>query len=308
MLTYDLCVAWNWEYDDDLMALLDRACRARGLSLLQVTPDNLADVRQSLVEGQLSFRVFWDRASEVDARFLPLVHYAAEQGINCINPHPQAPAAWDKAAMHMAFVDAGLDVPRTIILPAYAEHPALPPVGLPELDGQFTLKPAHGSGGEGVVTQVTSWEQVLVARQEHATDRYLLQAHVVPKEIGGRPAWSRLLYCTGRVYPCWWDPRTHVYALVTWAEQIELGLGPLQETTLAIARLCGLDLFSTEIALTSEGSFVAIDYVNDPVDLRLQSRAADGVPDEIVHDIVERLLSHVEIRRASSTAYGSIQP
>jgi hypothetical protein len=49
-------------------------------------------------------------------------------------------------------------------------------------------------------------------------------------------------------------------------------------------------LFSTEIAITSDGRFVIVDYVNDPIDLRLQSKALDGVPDEIVKDITERLV------------------
>jgi len=32
-----------------------------------------------------------------------------------------------------------------------------------------------------------------------------------------------------------------------------------------------------------------VDYVNDPVDLRLQSTTADGVPDAIVENISRRL-------------------
>lgn len=302
MVTHDLCVAWNWEYDADFMARLDGVCRARGLSLLQVTPDSLEGVLNCAAEQQLGFRVFWDRASEVDDRFLPLVHYAGEQGAAWINPYAQACATWDKAIMHLGFVDAGLEVPRAIILPAYEEQPALPAVGLPALDGQFTLKPAHGSGGEGVVTQVTSWEQVLAARQEHANDRYLLQAHVVPKEVGGRPGWFRVITCTGRVYPCWWDPQTHVYRPVTWAEQTELGLASLHDTALAIAGLCGLDLFSTEIALNCDDVFVVVDYVNDQIDLRLQSKTADGVPDGIVQDVAERLVSQAETYRVPSAS------
>ena len=46
--------------------------------------------------------------------------------------------------------------------------------------------------------------------------------------------------------------------------------------------VCGLDFFSTEIALTSEGRFVTVDYVNEICDMRLQSGHADGVPDALV--------------------------
>jgi hypothetical protein len=37
-----------------------------------------------------------------------------------------------------------------------------------------------------------------------------------------------------------------------------------------------------------------VDYVNDPVDLRLQSKAIDGVPDGYVESIAGRLVRLVE--------------
>jgi hypothetical protein len=36
MTHFDLCLAWNWEYDQGFANLLEQACTARGLSLLQV--------------------------------------------------------------------------------------------------------------------------------------------------------------------------------------------------------------------------------------------------------------------------------
>jgi glutathione synthase/RimK-type ligase-like ATP-grasp enzyme len=133
MTHYDLCLAWNWQPDADFVALLDAACRARGLSLLQVTSANLAGVLQSLADGQIAFRVFFDRASDNDARFDPLVQWAGEHAVYCINPHEQARRTWDKAAMHTALINAGLYTPYTIVLPSYTEQPTLPPVDLSPL-------------------------------------------------------------------------------------------------------------------------------------------------------------------------------
>jgi len=297
MITYDLCIAWNWEYDADFVALLDTTCRDNKLSLFQVTPDNLDDSLYSLAEQRVGFRAFSDRASEVDTRFIPLVRWACENGIYFINSYERATRTWNKAVMHWALVNAGLDVPSTIILPAYEEQPILSSIDLVSLGKWFTIKPAHGSGGEGVMTQIRSWNQVLSVRQEHPTDKYLLQAHVVPRELDLRLAWFRVIYCAGRVYPCWWDPHTHVYTPVTSVERSCHSLDPLYDNAVEIARLCGLDLFSTEIALTSEGRFVVVDYVNDQIDLRLQSKVVDGVPDDIVHDIVERLVGQVVVHR-----------
>jgi hypothetical protein len=293
MMIYDLCVAWNWAYDADFIGLLDSNCQSMGLSLLQIKPENLPQMLNSLVGGELSCRVFFDRASDVDPQFLPLIQWVSEDAIQSINAYERASRTWDKAEMHTTLVSQGFSVPPTIILPPYIEQPELPAVDLCPLGEQFTIKPAHGSGGVGVLTNATSWEQALSARQQHATDHYLLQAHIVPSQLDNRPAWFRVLYCTGLVYPCWWDPSSHIYSPVTDAAKEFHGLHPLEDITHAIARLCGLDLFSTEIAFVSEGRFVVVDYVNDQIDLRLQSIAAEGVPDDIVKSIAQRLVSQV---------------
>lgn len=43
-----------------------------------------------------------------------------------------------------------------------------------------------------------------------------------------------------------------------------------------------------------EGLFLVVDYVNDQIDLRPQSKTDDGVPDAIVANIAERLAGLVE--------------
>jgi hypothetical protein len=293
MQVFDLAVAWNWEYDADFIALLDASCRSKGLSMLAITSDRLAEVLNALAEKEISCRAFFDRASDVDPQFMPLIQWMHENRIYGINSYDRASLTWDKAKMHSLLVTAGLDVPHTIILPAYFDQPDLPDMDLLILGEQFTIKPAHGSGGVGVVTNATSWDQVVNVRREHASDKYLLQAHIFPKNLDLRPAWFRVIYCTGQIYPCWWNPESHVYAQVTPEEKSNYGLGRLEETVAIISRLSGLDLFSTEIALMNNDQYIVVDYVNDQIDLRLQSSAFEGVPDAIVRDIAERLVSQL---------------
>jgi len=293
MISYDLCFPWNWEHDTDFATFLDQACRSHGLSLLQITPDNLVDMLRDLVNNQMTFRVFFDRASDTDVRFIPLAQWARDHAVYRINPHERAFHTWDKATMHLTLISAGLYTPYTIILPSFEEQPVLMPIDLSPLGDSFTIKPAHGGGGEGVVTEATSLSQVLVARQEYPADKYLLQAHILPAQLDLRPAWFRVIYCTGQVHPCWWDTCTHAYTPVTPVEESHHGLTSLRDITTSIARICGLELFSTEIALTPDGLFAVVDYVNDQLDLRLQSKAFDGVPDDVVRSIAERLIALV---------------
>jgi hypothetical protein len=58
-------------------------------------------------------------------------------------------------------------------------------------------------------------------------------------------------------------------------------LSPLVSITREISAVCGLDFFSTEIAVNSGGKFLTVDYVNEICDMRIQSRYADGVPDRL---------------------------
>jgi hypothetical protein len=288
MSSYNLCLAWNWEYDADFVKLLDGACQSRGISLLQINPENLLDRMQSIASKEITFQVFFDRASDSDTRFLPVVQLVRSHVVHQINSHELARRAWDKVAMHQA-ISVHIDTPFTIILPSYDENPLLPSIDLASLGMSFTIKPAYGGGGEGVITEATSLDRVFATRQEFPSQKYLLQAHVIPTRLGSRMAWFRVIYCAGKLYPCWWDNCTHIYTPVTSDDETYYNLDPLRGLTFSIARICGLDLFSTEITFTRDGRFVIVDYVNDPIDLRLQSKAFDGVPDDIVQDITKRL-------------------
>jgi len=293
MDSFDLCLAWNWEYDHDFVVLLAAACQSRGVSLLQITPDNLADLIAPITNREIVFRFFWDRASDTDNRFDPVVQWARDFALYRINPDERARRTWDKVNAHLTFSSAGLETPATIILPSYDEQPVLPPIDLQQLGSSFMIKPAHGGGGEGVIVGATCLSEVLSARQEYPDDKYLLQAQIVPPTFGSHLAWFRVIYCAGSSYPSFWDPFTHIYTPVTFSGEDRQRIDSLQKVTTFIACICGLDLFSTELCLSPDDRLLVVDYINDPIDLRLQSRASDGVPDEIVHDIVESLAALV---------------
>jgi hypothetical protein len=293
MKHYDFCVAWNWKHDADFIRLLSEACRSRDLAFLEITPANLQEMIGALEERQLSCRAFLDRASDEDDSFIAIDRWSRQHEILRINPRELAVRAWNKAAMHYILIDAGLITPHTIIIPPHAEHPDLRWLDFSSLGESFVIKPAHGGGGEGVVTEASSWEDVLAARRRHPKDQYLLQRHIAPLRVGSRPAWFRVIYCAGRIYPCWWDPRIHIYIPVSPEEETAYGFGALRKITSTLHRICGLGLFSTEIAFSSEEQWVVVDYINDQIDLRLQSRTPDGIPDTIAREMAGHLIDMI---------------
>lgn len=289
MPIYDLCIAWNWEHDADFVQLLESACVARGLTLLSVSTHNLQETLPLLLNGNSSFLVYFDRASEADPAFLPLVDIARACHARRLNPREIADRAYDKAAMHHAFVNENIPTPQTIILPAYNHQPDLPFIDLTPLGGRCAVKPALGGGGEGVLMEISNFEQVLAARRQFPEQQYLLQEHLTPKTMAGLAAWFRVLYCLGRIHPCFWDVKTHVYTPVPTKEDAPSDLGNLWCLVKRIACVCSLDVFSSEIVWTEADRLLVVDYVNDPIDLRLQSHAIDGVPDFIAEDIASKI-------------------
>lgn len=266
------------------MRLLESACQAHDLSVLQVTPSSLGDILKDLESDQVSFAVYLDR-TEHEAPYEPVFRWAREHRIYRINPKEAADWAEDKANMHLELISAGMETPYSIILPPYSEQPYLPALDLSPLGEHFVIKPCYGGGGQGVVLNATCLEQVLTRRTEFPEFKYMLQKTIIPKTLEGRAAWFRVIYCDGQFYSCWWDPNTHIYSVVSPEEEVRLELSALREITANIAELCKLGFFSTEIAFSTELQWVVIDYVNDQIDMRLQSQAMDGVPDDVVKKI-----------------------
>jgi hypothetical protein len=280
-----LGVAWNWPYDSGFIRILQQKCSEYQFPLFEITPSNLDSIVTGLEAANQPFSTFLDRASDSDPRFVPLGFWAARHCRYVLNRSEKAIRAKDKSTVHYALIHAGLQTPHTIVLPPFSSHPQLPEIDFSVLNGLFAIKPAHGGGSEGVVTNAHLADHVQSARQQYPDDKYLLQSTIHPIRLMEKEAWFRVLYCCNKIFPSWWDTCSHIYTPLSISDIQTNSLEMLERITRQIAAVIELDLFSTEIALTENGKFVVVDYVNDPVDLRLQSEAADGVPDEFVWNL-----------------------
>ncbi len=287
-MQYDLCLPWYWEYDIDFVQYVEHACVEQGLTLWQITPDNLLESVTALYKGEKLFQILLDR-SQYDNRFEPVIRWAKKYHKKRINPAEVSAWSEDKATMHLELISAGIHTPYTILIPPFIEQPVIPELDLMPLGHQFVIKPSHEGGGEGVILGAFSMDQILRARMQFPEQKYLIQATIMPRTIHGRPAWFRVFFANGKTYPCWWHPLSHVSSTVTQPDEHRYELSPLHKITERIASICKLDWFSTEIALTQK-EFVVVDYVNDGIDTRVQSKAVDGVPDEVIKNIAEQLV------------------
>ena len=291
----DLLLAYDWAYDEPFLALLAESMANAGLRLQAVSPATFSASLDALLRGALTCRAYLDRASDTSPEFGPLDAWAEDNILIHLNPGDRRRQIWYKTNLHWEFIASGIHTPYTIAIPSLRRQPHLePPHDLSALGLPFSIKPDLGGGGWGVITTAKGWEDVAGARRRMPGEDLILQEFVEPTSIADRRGWFRILYACGRVIPCWWDDQTRRYGpAVSHEERERLGLSPLWSIVETAARISGLQLFSTEVGLVDDGRFIVVDYVNDPVDLRFQPHALEGMPSEVARAVAESMAAYL---------------
>ena len=289
-------VAWNWQYDIDFIRLLDESFHKAGLDSYLIGLHNLTQTTGEVERGERQFLWFLDRASDEDPNFLKLNQLLIAKGTRILNAHDRYLRANDKAEIHHELLTSGLNLPTTLIVPAYDREPQLNPVVIDSFAKPFIVKPAKGSGGRGVLTGAKHIDEVNHVRAKHHAQRFLIQQKIEPQILGDRRAWFRVYFVCGTVIPCWWDDRTHRYIVFDSQDSRGINIAELERIIRVIAGISELDFFSAEVALDTHGRYVVIDYVNTPCDMRLQSKYANAVPDGLVQQIVAALTNYLKVK------------
>jgi hypothetical protein len=308
---HDLAVTLDWEYDWDFVRLIEVEAAVLGLRTLVVSPADVAARLEDLRSGCLDFRVLLDRASISSPDFMAFQTAALERGRDVIDPVDRVRWASDKATMHLEFIAHGVNTPYTLILPPAESGWSLPlgPAELVPLGSPFVIKPANTTGGcLGVVEDASRIEDALTARQAYPSDKYLLQEKIIPEERDGKRFWFRGFFILGDVHCTWWDPKTHVYTELADDDAGRYDLQPLPAVVRTVAAISGLRFFSTEIVRDARGQLIAVDYVNETCDMRVQSKHADGVPDTVVRKIAGRIASYAGEKRPCGPAMSPTDP
>ena len=302
METFDLGISFVWEYDTDFISLIEETLQAESLSTFIVREHNIFEVTERFRNRNLSFNFYLDRASDVNPTFEELGKIISRRKTLIFNPYKKVHHAIDKASMHLEFMNAGLNVPYSIIIPPHSEIEdiVMSVEDLATLGRPFIIKPCNTTGGGiGVVTGAETLKDVLDERITNCDDKYLIQEKIYPTVLDDKRAWFRCFWAFGKPVAVWWDDQTHLYNELSDEDIDKFNLKRLLQKTRIIAKVTELDFFSTEIVLTDKKKFVVIDYVNDQCDMRMKSRHVDGVPDSIVMKIVNNLKNFIlRVRRA----------
>ncbi len=293
---YDLVIVWDWEYDDDFVLAMLTGASQRRLSARAFRPADFPIFNNLCQQTEFSPILLLDRASDVHPWLLPVLKELSRKGCRLVNDPQQMIWCRDKATMHLELVERGVPVPYGIIVSQQDRPETAVLQALEKLGSPFVIKPAEGGGGEGVIMEATTPAHIRQALSESKTGKIILQNRVQPAQIGSHRAWFRIFYLLGEIIPCWWDDQTHVYDRITnLPQRLQTRM---QDIVQNIARISRMDFFTTEIALTEKDELLVIDFVNEMCDMRLQSRHADGVPDQLVLHMTDRLLSYLTHLRA----------
>jgi hypothetical protein len=295
---FDLAIAWDWEYDKYFVYKIEEILQNKGLKTYRIEYHNISETLIKLKKRELHFGYFLDRTNAED--YLPISKYLEKSDTCFFNQPKLVKKAIDKATMHLEFITGGINVPNTIILSPYNEENSvsLSQGDLDNLRYPFVIKPANDTGGSsGVITNATGLNEIIEARKTEVNNKYLVQEKVYPKIIDNRRAWFRSFHAFDRIFLTWWDDYTHRYETLSEKDEETYRLYSLRKVMASIRNICNLDFFSSEICVTNMNKIIVVDYVNEICDMRPQSLCCDGVPDQLINQIIFRLSDFLKIKR-----------
>ena len=292
MYKFDLAISYKWKYDVDFVNLIETIFTNLGVSTFIIHKNNVFEITELVKNNSISFKAYLDRGSDEDEDFEELAQLLKTSSTYIINHYDKIEPAVDKSIMHKKLSEAGILTPDTIILKPFDEEEKinLSQSELDNLGSPFIIKPAYYSGGgEGVITNATTIEEIERERKKNHDDSYLIQRKIYPKSIEGHRAWVRSLWAFGKPVHLIWNDQTHVYAENPNKYLRHIDIGKLDFIMEKLAELSGLDYFSSEIAIDKNDNYYLIDYINDQCDMRFKSKHFDGVPNEVVEYFILRM-------------------
>jgi hypothetical protein len=302
-VTYDVALSSSSNY---FAARVGELCSQLDLSYFLVQPVWVEEFLKKLQARDIEVEVLIDMAADLylpDDPYLKLAREVKKQG-GCVIDDPDTGATMaHKGRFHQILVNNYVPVPETVVVPRSEVGSFRLTDDLRIMLGvPFVVKPGWGGGGQGVNVAGRSEKDLIDAAGKCPnSDSFLLQRKVTPKKLDSHVGWFRVFHVLGEVIPCWWEPPANQYQLVSPLQRRLYKLAPVSKIVREIARVSKMKFFSSEVCLTSEGKFVAVDYLNTDPDMSPKSFYPTGVPDEVIRHIawllVDEALNRVKRRQ-----------
>ena len=198
-------------------------CGQMNLSFFLVNDTWVNEFRRKLEDREIAVRVLLDLTANQtidDDPYLLLAKEVNRQRGHVIDDPDLTAYSAHKARFHQMLVQNQISVPETIMvgrneLNSFKITQEIKDrVGVP-----FVVKPAWGDSGVGVVTDAQSEDGLhWSAEQTPNSDTFLIQKRLQPVELRNHMGWFRMFHICREVIPCWWNPVSHEYQLVTPAQ------------------------------------------------------------------------------------------
>lgn len=290
-VTYDIVVSSPFANYDFFAHKMRELCGRWSLNFFMVDDTWVNEFAKKLKAGEISVRVLFDLTANQTIEGDPYLQLAREvkrkRGYVIDDPDITATVA-HKGHFHKVLLANNIPVPETVIVDRTdidkfkITDEIKARIGVP-----FVVKPAWGDSGVGVVMDGYSEDQLHQSAAEAPnSDAFLIQQRLSMKQLGSHLGWFRMFHVCGEVIPCWWNPLSHEYHLVTPAQIKRYKLTPLKRIMRSIAQVSKMKKFTSEICLHEDGRFYVVDYINADPDMNPRSFYENGVPDEVVRHIV----------------------
>ncbi|UCB46752.1 MAG: hypothetical protein JSV25_04855, partial [Spirochaetota bacterium] len=160
MESYDFGLGW---IDDGegypFVNNLKSECNLRGLHFIIVDENSIGAVSEDIEKDKMMIRFFLDLASEMtdsENIFTKFAYRLKDSGSRVVADPDRVRSGADKSVTHYSLLDAGIDVPYTLVIRNWEPTRRLNDIEKRELKLPFIVKPASGYGQKGVKV-IKSW-------------------------------------------------------------------------------------------------------------------------------------------------------
>lgn len=293
MKKYDLVLGWSSFFDRPFARKLRDKARKEGLSFYEITLPNFERNFESVQNGTIRTDVFIDRGFIDYPPYQSISELFLANGTRVINNPRSTAVLGSKLCLKEMYENAGLPLLPVHTINGQKNSSFLNKIisktGIP-----FVVKTAHSADADSVVTAGQTAVDIRQFMQDYF-DTVIVEPFISPTLIREKHAWFRAIFACGKTIPVWWNPRNHYYTEFGNSREEKSISSKLRSFAEKIHKMTGVELFTLEAVVPcSKGMLVITDYLNQPMDLNVQTENSSGLPPKVLDAIVDSIVGSIK--------------